>query len=167
MICRQIDFLQWIQSFSLRFSGQMMCAHWVQHGVSMYVRIMFAYMHRRLTLFPENLLNLFSGVSVPWFVLWYPKCHKSQRKKWAEKWDSHRETQVRLCFLWYWEVNSFSILCLSTLAEICGSALYTQPSAFPWKILTYIHLHAELYMYFNTASGIPHQLSEEIMSQVV
>lgn len=57
------------------------------------------YMHRKLTLFPENLLNMFSGVSVRWFLLWYPKSHSSQRKKWAERWDSSGESQVRLSFM--------------------------------------------------------------------
>lgn len=41
-----------------------------------------------------------SGVSVHCFLLWYPKCHESQRKKWAERWDSSGETQVWLSFMW-------------------------------------------------------------------
>lgn len=41
-----------------------MCAHWVQHEVYGCVGLMFVNVHRKLTLFPENLLNMFSGVSV-------------------------------------------------------------------------------------------------------
>lgn len=40
------------------------------------------YMHRKLTLFPENLLNTFSGVSVCSLI---PPNANNQRKKWAER----------------------------------------------------------------------------------
>lgn len=42
----------------------MMCAHWVQHEVPGHVGLKFVNIHIKLTLFPENLLNMCSGVSV-------------------------------------------------------------------------------------------------------